>query len=1273
MEFRMQFRILGPLEVDDRGQRLPLRGPRQRALLASLLLRAGEIVPEDRLLEEVWRGEPPPSGGAALRVRISQLRKALAATGSPPALTTRSPGYVLEVDAGQVDALRFERLLREGCAALSDGDPAAAAATLREALELWRGPALAEFADDPFAAAESARLEELRIQAVEERVKAELSLGRHRELAAELEGLVSEHPFRERLLGQLMLALYRSGRQAEALAAYRDARSVYVEELGIEPTRRLQEMEQRILRQDPSLDPPAPTWSGRAPSAPPAGERKLATILVATLDTCAERDPERSSALLERFRDTAADEIDCCGGQVEAFGGDTLTIAFGVPVAQEDHVPRALHAALSLRRRVEEDFGDELPLRIGIDTGEVLSGGRSGLAGTAVVEATRLQRAAAGGTILVGERAAATARHAFEFGPPSSAAPGESPGRPLLRALTVTESRGLRRFVGRSGELESLRAAYRRVVADGTPRLVTVAGAAGAGKTRLVRELWQELSATSPEPLRRTGRCSAYGSGTTYRPIADVLREQLGLLETDTAGTVSLRLGRHEILGLVLGHAPDAELHPLAAREALHGGCVAFLAELVSAQPAVVLIEDLHWAQEPLLDLLERALDEVSGPLLLVCTTRPELLEQRPGWGRRRNADTVWLEPLPDDEARALLDDLCAEDVPQEVRSLLVERAEGNPFFLEELHASLAEQGDPAAAPRIPDTVHAVLAARIDQLPETEKTALQAAAVIGRVFWNGPLRELVDGSSPNLALLEARDFVRRRLGSALADEREFVFRHALTREVAYAGVPKPRRARLHAAFAACLERGCTESGEHAALLAHHYTEAARPEDADLTWAGEDAELERLRTKAVAWLARAAEFAIGRYELDEALTMLHRALELGPEPSAELRLWRAIGRANALRHDGEPFLVAMNRAIELAPDRATAAELYADLAFESALRAGMWRRRPDRELVDGWIDRALELAEPESRARARALIARCDWAPLGSAAAGREASALAERLGDPDLRSYAWDARAITLWVTGEHDLGRAMEERRFELLDQIHDPDHIADIHYAPVTGCIWLGYFDEARRLARRHDEITSVLTPHHRIHGVAVRVEVEELVGTWESIQALQPRAEETILGNLDTPCVRSPRSLLVCALAAAQLGDHRLAARLEAAAEEFRMEGYGHVLDTPRLRLALFRDDLGLVEQLALDPLPDRGWHRAWLLLSTHPARLDALARLGEREQLEAWKAPRVGTYLEPFYLRALGRVRDDEVLLEQSLAAFEQLRLERHAAETRTVLA
>ena len=915
----MEFRILGPLEVDDRGRRLPLRGPRQRALLASLLIRAGEIVPEDRLLDEVWAGEPPPSGGAALRVRISQLRKALAAAGSPPVLTTRSPGYVLEVDAGQVDALRFERLLEEGRRALAAGEPAAAAATLREALELWRGPALAEFADEPFAAPEIARLEGLRLEAIEERIEAELQLGRHRELAAELEGLASEHPFRERLCAQLMLALYRSGRQAEALAAYRVARSVYVEELGLEPTRRLQELEQAILRQDPSLDaamPPPPDL----PAASDAGRRAQAG-----------HDPRRGSRRVSRRRRSGTFErparalprhrrrrdrklrrarrILCrrhAHGRVRcprrAGGPHASGLARSAVAAAADRGGvRRRPAAPGRHRHGRGALGGQVGPRRS-------NGRRSGapaaccLGGHDPRGRTRHRDRPAGFRVRPSERRCSR-RMAR---PAASARPdGDRAARPqaLRRPTRASSSR--------------CRAAYRRVVAEGAPRLVTVAGEAGVGKTRLVRELWEELASTSPEPLRRTGRCSAYGPGTTYRPIAEVLREQLGLLETDAPETVALRLGRHEVLGLVLGQEADAELHPLAAREALHAGCVAFLDELASTQPAVVLVEDLHWAQEPLLDLLERALDEVSGPLLLVGTARPELLEQHPAWGRRRNAETVWLEPLPDAEAYALLDDLCGEDVPQQVRSLLVERAEGNAFFLEELHASLG-------AHPIPDTVHAVLAARIDRLPPTEKAALQAAAVIGRVFWRGPVCELLDEADPDFALLESRDFVRRRLGSALADEQELTFRHALTREVAYAGVPKARRARLHAAFAAWLERIGDGRGEHAALLAHHYAEAARPEDADLAWPARTPSWSGCARRPSRGSDRAAEFAIGRYELDDALEMLRRALELEPEPLAELRLWRATGRANALRHDGEPFLAAMTKAIELAPDRATAA-------------------------------------------------------------------------------------------------------------------------------------------------------------------------------------------------------------------------------------------------------------------------------------------------------------------------------------------------------------
>ena len=1037
--------------------------------------------------------------------------------------------------------------------------------------------------------------------------------------------------------------------------------------LGIEPSRELHELEGAILRQDPVLEAPAVPPSAAAPVAEAVPERKLVSVLAAdlssSLPTLGIRDPERAAAFLDRLREELTCEIDESGGRVESATGGSIVAVFGAPVAQEDHVERALHAALSFRRRLEARFGDSLSLRVGVATGEAVVDEAQASVGRPIAMANRFAHGAAPGEVLVGPRAVAAARSAFEFGTPKD----PLGCRPLLRALSMTRPSGeATALIARDPELDVLLAAFRRAVETGTAQLVTVAGEAGVGKSRLVQELWARLPAESPEPLRRSGRCLASGRGTTYRPLADVLREELRLLETDAPDSVLRRLAGQEILGLTLGLDVAGDLHPLTAREHLRAAWVELLARMAADRPVVLFLEDLHWAHEPLLDLVERIVDEVSQPLLVVATTRPDLLEARPTWGRQRHASTLWLEPFSDDEAHAFLVSLDERYLDSELSSQVVGRAEGNPFFLEELCARAGVVGDPSL---MPDSVHAVLAARIDLLPPVEKAALQAASVIGRIFWRGPLRELLDGEAPDLAVLESRDFIRRRSGSSLAGEREFTFKHALTRDVAYASLTTPRRARLHAAFAGWLERVGDERDEYAGFLAHHYYEAARPADADLAWPGEEGELTHLRERASVWLERAARLAVSRYEIDDALVMLERALELEDDPQRQGRLWRIVGKANALRHDGDPFLDAMMRAIELASTDDERAELYAELCFETATRSGMWRRRPERDLVDGWIAHALDLCRAGSASRARALIARCVWDPAGSPRHALEASAIAERLDDPELRSYAWDARGITSWVAGEQDLGRAWEERRFELVDRISDPDHLADIHYAPITGCVWLGHLGEARRLARKHDEITRSLTAHHRVHAVALYAELEELTGEWERIVEVEERAGNTILENRDTPCVRGARALLVCALARLQLGEAGRAELLEQRAEEFGIEGYGHVLETPRIRLALRRDDRARVEELLAEPPPDRGWHRAWLLLSTHAARIDALAVLGHREAVESWPTPRRRTYLHPFVERARALVREDDQGLARAAADFEAFGLTWHAERTR----
>jgi class 3 adenylate cyclase len=1043
-----------------------------------------------------------------------------------------------------------------------------------------------------------------------------------------------------------------------------------------------------------------PKCAAPVAARPDERERKLATVvfadLVGSTELGASRDPERTRVLLDRFYDAMAAEIETAGGTVEKFIGDAVMAVFGAPSSLEDHAERALHSALAMQHRLRELFGETLALRIGVNTGEVVVGkpreGSSFVTGDSVNVAARLEQAAQPGEILVGERTVAAARGAFEFAERLTIeAKGKREGvecRRLVRALSLMRQRGVgglrRAFVGRDEEMRLLERVYGEVEEHQEAQLVTVLGDAGVGKTRLLREFWKRLGGRSPEPLRRTGRCLSYGQGITYWPLGEVLKEHLGILESDPPTVALDRLGSRKILGLTLGLDVARGLHPLAARDRFQDEWIEFLGEITSERPTIVLIEDVHWADEQLLDLLERLVGETRGPLLLIVTARPEMSDQRPGWGARVHGTSVRLEALSAEDAVRMLDELLGGTLPPGLREVVVQRAEGNPFFVEELLATLIDRQllerengswrltELPSDFAIPDTVQAVVAARVDLLDPKEKQALQAASVIGRIFWAGPVYELVQEAEPDLRVLEERDFIRRRPGSSIAGDREYAIKHALTHEVAYTSLPRARRARLHAAFARWLERTGEGRDEFAPLLAHHYAEAVRPEHFDLAWSGEERELADLRARALTWLRRAAELAIGRFEIDDGLALLHRAIDLVPGEAEQTALWREVGRANALKLDGEAFWSAMQKSLEGCTDRAMAGNTYSELAFHTVTRSSMWKRRPDRELIAGWIEQALDLSEPDTAARARALITRTLLDPVRFGEAAREANDIADRLGDIELRSWAWDARSRAALSRGDYEEAYAWVRRRLDLVPRLTDPDHIALLYLFSLDACIATGRFDEARGVARLHDEVTRSLTPHHRLHAVAMFLIVEEAAGRWETVSDLTARAEAAVAANMGTPCALNAWSLLACALARVHLRDEQKALNLEQSAADLGMEGYGYVFDPLHVKIAIARGDLAEVEMKLGEWSPSiRGYRDVEGLV----ARLNALVALERRAEIEE-EAPDLvkrGTYLEPFALRALGFAREDDGLIEQAIQRFMAMGLDWHAVQTRKLLA
>src|SRR5580765_6657023 len=617
-------------------------------------------------------------------------------------------------------------------------------------------------------------------------------------------------------------------------------------------------------------------------------ERKLATVLFVDLvdstGLVAGADPEVVRQRVNRYFEHVSHCIRTHGGTVEKFAGDAVMAAFGVPIAHEDDAERALRAALQIVPAVTEL---DLKVRIGVEAGEVVvEDAESTFAtGEAVNLAARLQQAAPEDGILIGPgvRRLVDGRVVAE---PSDAVPvaGRPEPLPSWRLVAITSQAGGRAltaapFVGRDVELELLHNTYARAVRDRRAHLVTVFGEPGIGKSRLIREFVEGIERATI--LR--GRSLPFGEGVTYWALAEMVKQSAGISDDDPVSEAFDKLRAccesdaiADLLATAAGLLGASEREH--KREELLWAARAWAEEFALLQPLVLVFEDIHWAEEPMLNVIEHIARSVrDAPLLIISVTRPELLELRPSWGGGNlRATAIELAPLDPEESEQLADGLQPEGgLPAEQRAVVLEKAEGNPLFLEETVRMLAESNG-SGNNTIPDTIQALIAARVDALPTEQKQALQRASVIGRIFWQGALEQLapqLDVSTQIDALVD-RELVVIEERSSIAGESAFRFKHGLIGEVAYGGLSKATRSDLHASFARWLHDRTGE--ELLEIRAFHLDQAVQ-----LTEELEGTAPEELRLDAAAALEGAGRRAFNREAFQTARKQLLRAQELEP--------------------------------------------------------------------------------------------------------------------------------------------------------------------------------------------------------------------------------------------------------------------------------------------------------------------------------------------------------------------------------------------------------
>ncbi|MFL5868156.1 MAG: adenylate/guanylate cyclase domain-containing protein, partial [Thermoleophilaceae bacterium] len=677
--------------------------------------------------------------------------------------------------------------------------------------------------------------------------------------------------------------------------------------------------------------------------APPE-ERRQVTVLFADLSgytaVAETMDPEKVKTLVDGALLRLGQEVARYDGTVDKYIGDNVMALFGAPVAHEDDAERAVRAALGMQNAMAE-INERLPegvsfaLRVGLNTGEVLAGAVGDdytVMGDTVNVAARLQTAARPGTVTVGERTMKATVEAVRY---EKLEPltlkGKAEPVPAWEAVGVIAEHAVRRttigqeapLVGRDYELGTLESLYERVVRERRPHLVTLIGEAGVGKSRLLSEFERRLGDRPQAPVLRTGRCLPYGSGIVFWALGEVLRDECGIVEADTSEAAWRKLAsyveqalaegseqasesperRAAVIGRSLGLDVPEEIgqidaeDPERVRDSFFSALRSLIEAMATRRPVVLAFEDIHWADEGMLDVIEHLAQWVRAPLVVLALTRDELLERRPSWGgARRNATQLFLEPLTVEDTQELVTALLPGDGGAEVAPVVAERSGGNPLFAEEMVRRIREEGS-AEAEQLPETVQAVLAARLDALEPFERRLVQQAAVVGRTFWASSLAGVAQAEGQNLeralVSLQEKDILAPGPEGRLAGERELAFKHVLIRDVAYGMLPKAVRSRKHFEVGAFIEeRAGDRTDEVVPLLAEHYGRAAAlGREGGL--AGE--ELAPMGERAVRFLEEAGNAAGQLYSNREAVSHYRHAREIGStDPAAPVRIGEKLG-------------------------------------------------------------------------------------------------------------------------------------------------------------------------------------------------------------------------------------------------------------------------------------------------------------------------------------------------------------------------------------------